>query len=59
MNEINKEELQRLYDNHERKEVARMLEVSNATLGKLLKEAGIQLKGKGNRRPKKKITIKE
>lgn len=54
---ITRKKLRELYNTYERKMVCKMLEITSAKLAELLKEAGIKLKGKGNRRPKSKLNL--
>jgi len=56
---ITKQELQDLYDKFDRKDICRMLGCCQNTLTARLLDAGIELKGKGNRKPKKKIQISD
>lgn len=46
---IKKEVLRKMYDENQSKDVCSKLGISNPTLNKLLRSAGIPLKGKGNR----------
>lgn len=46
--EIKKEALRKLYNDNLSKDVCNKLGISNPTLNKLLRKAGIPLKGKGN-----------
>jgi Mn-dependent DtxR family transcriptional regulator len=58
--EITRTELKRLYNTMRTNDLAKKLNISKPTLIKYLKEAGIKLKGKGNKEPKpKKLTIRE
>ena len=56
---ITKDYLEKLYREKSNIEVCGILGISNATLVKLVKDSGIELKGKGNREPKSKITVIE
>ena len=57
--QITKQELQNLYDNNLSKDVCAKLNISEPTLRKTLKDAGIKLKGKGKRRIRKsKVKLK-
>jgi hypothetical protein len=55
---ITKEELQELYQENENKIVCDKLNITNATLISYIKKLGIKQKGKGNRKPKSLIQIK-
>ena len=52
---ISKKELEEKYNNMNSKELAKELGVTFPTLLNYLKEAGIKLKGKGNRKARKLI----
>lgn len=56
---ITKKKLKELYQNNTNKELCEMLDITNPTLIKYLKEAGIKPKGRGNRKASgiKKITL--
>ena len=55
--EINKKHLKTLYETLDRKEICKVLGCCQSTLTKILIEAGVKLKGKGNRKPKKKVRL--
>lgn len=47
MQQITKQELQKMYDTMKNKDIAEKLGISLPTLTSLLKKAGIKMKGKG------------
>lgn len=50
MKQISKEELSAIYNGNTNKEACKILGVSEPTLNRYLKKAGIQTKGSGNNR---------
>lgn len=55
--ELTKQKLKELYENNTNSELCKILGVSNVTMLKYLKDAGIQLKGKGGGFAKSKIKV--
>lgn len=56
---LTKKKLKELYENNTNKDLCKMLNITNPTLVKYIKDAGIERKGMGNRslKGKTKITI--
>jgi hypothetical protein len=54
---ISKEKLSELYQSMKSQDLCLKLKISQPTLVKLIKKAGIQLKGKGNRWPRLKYEV--
>lgn len=54
---LTKEELERIYKENTNKKAAKRLNVSIPTMIDIIKEAGIELKGRGGHNKKKKLKI--
>lgn len=50
MSELTKEKLEEMYQRMTNKELARELGISHVTLIRYLEDAGVKMKGKGNKR---------
>lgn len=55
--ELTKAELERIYKENSNAKAAKILKMSIATMLKLIKEIGIQLKGRGGHNKKRKLKI--